>query len=158
MRIVLVKNLIWLLPSMLVFQQCARVNTKKPTSSPANEGDTTLATHVVKELSPEELDHYRQLVKSHLDSTFGRSRFNGMFLVAKSGQIIYEQYTGFTNPRTRKDSITASTPLHLASVSKTFTGMAVLKLWEQGKLNIDDPVSNYLTGFPLPAVTVRMLL
>jgi CubicO group peptidase (beta-lactamase class C family) len=46
----------------------------------------------------------------------------------------------------------------LASVSKTFTGMAVLKLWEDGKLDINNEVSAYLPGFNYPGVTVKTLL
>lgn len=152
------KNLVSFLLVLLALQSCARVNNKKVSSSPANEGDSTLASHHGTPLTPEELEHYKKLVTNHLDSTFGRTHFNGSVLVAKNGQIIYEGYTGFVNPRLHKDSITPSTPFHLASVSKTFTGMATLKLWEQGKLNIDDPVAKYLPGFPLPAVTVKMLL
>src|SRR5688500_954179 len=138
-------------------QACARVDSKKPTSSPANDGDSTAVTQA--KLTPEELSRYRQLVKSHLDHTLlGKTRFNGMILVAKNGQIVYEDYVGFIDPRLKRDSVTSSSPFHLASVSKTFTGMAVLKLWEQGKLSIDDTVGRYLPGFPCPGVTVRMLL
>ena len=106
-------------------------------------------------------DHgqYLALVKAFVDSTFRNGQqLNGSILVAKDGQIIYEQYSGYTNPRAHADSITANTPFHLASISKTFTGMAVLKLWEDGKLNIDDSVSKYLSGFPCKGVTLRMLL
>ena len=46
---------------------------------------------------------------------------------------------------------------HLASVSKTFTAMAILKLWEEGKLDIHDDISKYLTGFP-PGITIKNLL
>lgn len=150
------KSLISVLSALLIIQGCARVNNKKPTSSPVNDGDSAAVTSA--RLSPEEINRYRQLVKSHLDYAFGKTRFNGMVLVAKNGQIIYEDYIGFIDPRTKHDSVTASTPFHLASVSKTFTGMAVLKLWEQGRLNIDDSVSRYLPGFPCQGVTVRMLL
>jgi CubicO group peptidase (beta-lactamase class C family) len=123
-----------------------------------NEGDTSLIPAHATSLSPDELSYYKRMISNHLDSTFGKVRFNGSVLVAKNGQIIFEEYNGFVDPRTRKDSITPSTPFHLASVSKTFTGMAILKLWQDGKLNIDDPVSKYLPGFPLEAVTVRLLL
>lgn len=88
----------------------------------------------------------------------GRGNFNGSVLVAKNGEIIYEQYKGFRNPRIKKDSITSSTSFHLASVSKTITGMAILKLAEDGKLNIEDTVSKYLAGFPCPGVTIKTLL
>jgi CubicO group peptidase (beta-lactamase class C family) len=36
--------------------------------------------------------------------------------------------------------------------------MAILKLWEEGKVELDKPVETYLTGFPYSEITVRMLL
>ncbi|GGA85170.1 penicillin-binding protein [Puia dinghuensis] len=85
-------------------------------------------------------------------------RFNGSILVAKDGIILFEKYKGFRNPVRHQDSITAHTAFHLASVSKTFTAMATLKLWQEGKLDIHDPVSKYLAGFPYHDVTVETLL
>ncbi len=154
---VLVKNLVGLLLTLMVLEGCARVNNKKVTSGPMN-GDTSSLPARAATLTPNELSYYNRMVSSHLDSTFRKTRFNGSVLVAKNGQIVYEEYNGFVDPRTKRDSITPTTPFHLASVSKTFTGMATLKLWEEGKLNIDDPVSKYLPGFPLEGVTVRLLL
>lgn len=84
--------------------------------------------------------------------------FNGSILVAKNGVILYEKYKGFRNPVRKQDSLNEHTSFHLASISKTFTAMATLKLWQDGKLDIHDPVSKYLTGFPYPAVTIRTLL
>ncbi|WP_133054710.1 serine hydrolase domain-containing protein [Niastella populi] len=149
------KNIVRLLLTLLILQSCARVNNKKVTSGPLNEGDTSTAPAA---LTPDELNYYRRMVDNHLDSTLGRTRFNGSVLVAKNGQIVFEEYNGYIDPRTKRDSITSSTPFHLASVSKTFTGMAILRLWEEGKLNIDDPVQKYLPGFPLEGVTIRLLL
>ncbi|WP_205511551.1 serine hydrolase domain-containing protein [Longitalea arenae] len=151
------KNIVRLLLILLALESCARVNNKKVTSGPMNAGDTASLPAAVP-LTPEEISYYKRMVDSHLDSTLGRTRFNGSVLVAKNGQIVFEEYTGFVDPRTKKDSITPSTPFHLASVSKTFTGMATLRLWEEGKLNIEDPVSKYLAGFPLEGVTIRTLL
>lgn len=150
------KNIIGLLLTLLVLESCARVNNKKVTSGPLNEADTSSVPAAT--LTADEMSYYKRMVQNHLDSTLGRSRFNGSVLVAKNGQIVFEEYKGFVDPRTRRDSITPSTPFHLASVSKTFTGMATLKLWEENKLNIDDPVSKYLPGFPLEGVTIRLLL
>ena len=53
--------------------------------------------------------------------------FNGSILVAKDGAIIYEKYVGYADLR-KKDSLTAATPLHIASTGKTFTAMAMLRL------------------------------
>lgn len=150
------KNIVRLLLTLLILESCARVNNKKVTSGPLNEGDTSSLPAAT--LTADEVSYYKRMVDSHLDSTLGKSRFNGSVLVAKNGQIVFEEYKGFVDPRTQRDSITPSTPFHLASVSKTFTGMATMKLWEEGKLNIDDPVSKYLPGFPLEGVTIRLLL
>jgi CubicO group peptidase (beta-lactamase class C family) len=109
-------------------------------------------------LSSIEIRHYRTEVESFIDSAFGRRPFNGSMLVAKNGEVIFEKYSGFRDPRIKRDSISPSTPFHLASVSKTFTAMAVMKMQEQGKLNINDPVSKYLPGFPLEGVTIKTLL
>lgn len=109
-------------------------------------------------LSPSELRHYKAMANQFFDSMLGRGQFNGSILVAKNGEIIYEQYKGFRNPKIKKDSITPSTSFHLASISKTITAMAVLKLAEEGKLNIEDSVSNYLAGFPCEGVTIKTLL
>jgi CubicO group peptidase (beta-lactamase class C family) len=43
-------------------------------------------------------------------------------------------------------------------VSKTFTAMAILKLWQDGKLDIHEEVSKYLTGYPFPGTTIKLLL
>ncbi len=91
------------------------------------------------------------------DSALLPRGFNGGILVAKNGNIIFEKYNG-TGHLPGSDNITASTPLQIASVSKTFTAMAVLKLWQDGKLNIDDELSTYLKTFNYPGVTVRNLL
>jgi CubicO group peptidase (beta-lactamase class C family) len=109
-----------------------------------------------KSLGKEAFHHYFSESGHFFDSLF-RNGFNGGILVAKNGQIVYERYSGFKNVRARRDSITAHTPIHLASVSKTFTAMSVLKLWEEGKLDIHDDVSKYLSGFPA-GVQIKNLL
>jgi CubicO group peptidase (beta-lactamase class C family) len=91
------------------------------------------------------------------DSVLLRSGFNGGIVVAKKGNIVFENYKG-TGHWGGKDTVTANTPFHIASVSKTFTAMAVLKFWQDGKLNLDDELSKYFPAFNYPGVTVRSLL
>jgi len=91
------------------------------------------------------------------DQTLLRSRFNGGILVARNGKIIFEHYQGLQNVLSG-EPIDSNTAFHLASVSKTFTAMAILKLWENAALLLDDPVSKYLEGFPYPLITIRNLL
>jgi CubicO group peptidase (beta-lactamase class C family) len=102
-------------------------------------------------------DRIRQACQTFFDTMLAPNGFNGGIIVAKNGRILFEKYrgTGFVNGF---DTVTAHTPFHVASVSKTFTAMAILRLWEQGKLNIDEEVGKYLPGFNYPGVTIRTLL
>ena len=61
--------------------------------------------------------------------------------------------------------ITEDTVFRVGSITKTFTAIAVMQLWEQGRLDLDAPVSDYLRAYLLiPAkasfgpATVRHLL
>lgn len=146
-----------LLPVCILAIGCAQFGDNQAELMAQTKAQASLSV-ADKTTSPSDsVDYYLSLVKSFVDTTF-RSHLNGGVLVARKGQIIYEKYTGFANPRGMGDSITATTPFHLASVSKTFTAMATLKLWQDGKINIDAPVSTYLPGFNCEGVTVRMLL
>lgn len=86
-----------------------------------------------------------------------RAGFNGSVLVGYKGCIIYERNFGYSN-REHKLPLEASSSCQLASISKTFTGAAILYLYQRKYLNIDDAVQKYLPSFPYPAVTVHMLL
>ncbi len=104
-----------------------------------------------------EFQHIYQTANSFYRTTLLPTRFNGGILVAKKGQIVFEEYNGVES-NTTKEKLDSASSFHLASVSKTFTGMAVLKLWEEGRLGLGDDVSTYLAGFPYKGVTVRSLL
>lgn len=83
--------------------------------------------------------------------------FNGGVVVAKKGNIVFEAYNGGRHLK-GSEPMSDSVSLHIASVSKTFTAMAVLKLWQDGKLNIDAEFSEYFPAFNYPGVTIRTLL
>ena len=83
--------------------------------------------------------------------------FSGSFLVAKNGEILYENYSGFAY-KEKGDSIKQNTSLHIASVSKVITVVTILKLVDAKKLKLDDFVSSILPEFPHKETTVRMLL
>lgn len=85
------------------------------------------------------------------------NHFSGSFLIAKNGHIIYEKYSGMANFE-ENDTITASTPLHIASLSKVLTATAALLLIDSKKIALDQKVNTILTGFPYEDITVRTLL
>ena len=100
--------------------------------------------------------YYQQIAPLYTDLLVN-SGFNGGIIIAKNGEIVFEDYHGVTNFST-KNPITSSSPFHIASVSKTFTAMVILKLMEQGKINLDADVKTYLPSFPYQNITIRNLL
>ncbi len=108
-------------------------------------------------ISPLEIQRLKNAAEAWYDSSLGKRGFNGGMIVAKNGHIVFEVYNGNAHVG-GNDPITDSTSLHIASVSKTITAMAVLKLAQDGKLNIDDELGKYLVGFDYPGVTIRTLL
>jgi CubicO group peptidase (beta-lactamase class C family) len=97
---------------------------------------------------------------SQLDNYYraqARMGFNGSVLVGYNGKIIYERYFGYAN-REHKLPLSSASSCQLASVSKTFTGAAILYLSEHKFLDLNSPVQAYIKEFPYPDLTVKMLL
>ena len=87
------------------------------------------------------------------------SKGNAAFILIKGGKPVAEAYVSKGAPVDR------DTQFQVASLSKWPTAIAVMTLVEQGKLDLDAPVSRYLTRWKLPPtafdndqVTVRRLL
>lgn len=99
----------------------------------------------------------REIVEEFYNNKINRGNFWGQFLVAKNGQIIYEDYKGYSNYQ-KKEQIVDTTPMHVASVGKVYTGITVLRLVNNKKIALDQKVNTILTNFPYEEITVRMLL
>jgi CubicO group peptidase (beta-lactamase class C family) len=96
-----------------------------------------------------------------LDSLFKkkheRQGFNGAVLVAQKGVIIYENAFGYSEFR-KKTPLTINSAFQLASVSKTFTGVATLLLVQDGTISLNDSVQKFFPEFPYHGITIEYLL
>ena len=110
-----------------------------------------------KPLADKDRNEYERQCKLFYDTVLNMSGFNGGIIVAKNGHIVFEKYKGSVN-LDGVDSVTSATPFHIASVSKTFTAMAILKLQEQGKLLVTDTLTKYFPDFSYPTITIKDLL
>lgn len=109
-------------------------------------------------LSKDDSTRYHNAVKDFFERALINHRnFNGAVLIAKGESIIYEHYKGFKDLKT-KEPLDDKSPLHIASVSKNFAAAAVLKLAQEGRININDSVSAFFANFPYSGVTVKMLM
>lgn len=154
-------NILQILVFSLVLSSCGKNETEslvKDSELPENVlPQMRPLTDEEPKLSKEYINTTRQKVAHFYNKNWPRKSANGAFLVAKNGQIIFEKYDGLAN-FSKKDSITPTTPLHIASVSKVLTAAAVLKLVNANRLKLDQKVNTILKEFPFPEVTVRMLL
>lgn len=85
--------------------------------------------------------------------------------IVVDGELVWIKTAGVRELKSRAP-VTADTVFRIASMSKSFTAMAILKLRDEGKLSLDDAVSLYvpaLANLPYPtkdspALTIRHLL
>jgi len=85
--------------------------------------------------------------------------FSGALLIEQNGEIILASGYGYAN-RAAEIPNTTETVFDIGSVTKQFTGAAILKLVEQGKVQIDDPIAKYFEAVPADkaAITLHQLL
>jgi CubicO group peptidase (beta-lactamase class C family) len=108
-------------------------------------------------LSKNELKYYKDTLTAYFDSILLKRGFNGSILVAKKGNVLYEKYFGKRDLR-KAEPVTDSTSFHLASTTKTFTAIAILRLVQEKKLSLDDSLTKFFPGLPYQGITVKMLL
>ena len=85
--------------------------------------------------------------------------FNGVIRVEKNGALVYEKALGVKDPRSKK-SLDLSDRFYIASMSKQFTSMAIMRLVEQNKLKLESSVSSFFPewkNFP-KNLTIESLL
>ena len=85
--------------------------------------------------------------------------------IVANGQLVYAGSTGIANVVTKTEA-TPKTLFRIASMSKSFTAMAILKLRDEGKLSLSDGVEKYIPEMKragaltsdAPPITVQQLL
>lgn len=120
------------------------------------------ACHSVKEIHHAN-NGARDSLTAAINKIYQQGLFNGFAVsVVNEKSTLYQKGFGFSNMQEKK-LYTENTLQNIASVSKTFVGIALLKAQELGKLNLDDPVEKYLSfkvvnpHFPQTPITIRQL-
>jgi CubicO group peptidase (beta-lactamase class C family) len=83
----------------------------------------------------------------------------------RDGEVVAADYYGLADLETRRP-VDEQTIYHWASITKTFTGVAIMQLRERGLLRLDDPVVRHVPELrdvynpfgPMEGVTLRHLL
>jgi CubicO group peptidase (beta-lactamase class C family) len=100
------------------------------------------------------LDRFEQQV----ESVRGRLKIPGLSVaIVKDQELLWTKGFGFADLENRVPA-TPDTLYSIASLTKTFAATLVLQLVEQGKLDLDEPVSHYSTDFKDDSVRIKHLL
>lgn len=96
-----------------------------------------------------------------LSSGLSADEFSGAVLVAKNNDIIqHRAFSLASKEQNVKNEI--DTKFNIASITKTFTAVAILQLYEQGKIDLHVPIGHYLVDYPNKevrnSVTISQLL
>jgi D-alanyl-D-alanine carboxypeptidase len=102
----------------------------------------------------------RQLLDDRVKGIMKRQHIPGMAVVViREGKVQEMRGYGVTDITT-KQPVDSDTKFPIASTTKPFTAMAIMMLVEEGKVNLDKPISQYLADLPpqWQLLTLRQLL
>ena len=117
----------------------------------AQSPSVTLSSQVNQPLKGVSSDRLTK-IDQMLDKTISENQVPGLVaLIVKDGKIVYHEAKGFADvpseTKMAKDQI-----FRIASQSKAITSTAVMMLWEEGKFQLNDPISKYIPEFANPKV------
>ena len=100
----------------------------------------------------------QQNIPAQLDAFFKKAEkngYSGSVLVSKGNEILLSKGYGFQDRESGKKQ-TDQTVFSVGSITKQFTGAAILKLQDMGKLSVNDPLSKYFPEAPADKKSITL--
>jgi CubicO group peptidase (beta-lactamase class C family) len=114
----------------------------------------------------EKIKNALPIIHEHFRNQFEQNHFPGLnYGVVVDGELLDSHSFGYTNLE-EKVPVTSKSLFRIASMTKSFTAMAIIKLRDDGQLRLDDPVDHYIPELKstdvlttdAPIITIRHLL
>jgi D-alanyl-D-alanine carboxypeptidase len=86
-------------------------------------------------------------LRVEIETAVQRDRFSGAVLIAKHGTPIFAEAFGLAD-RAAQVCNTLHARFRIGSLNKMFTAVAVLRLMQNGRLAVTDPLGHFLTDYP----------
>lgn len=122
-----------------------------PSVLTAQSGATAPSSRIVNGFDVNRLSRIDQALQSYVDKN---EIAGAVALVLRDGRPVYQRAVGWADKESRKP-MTMDAIFRIASQSKAITSTAVLMLFEEGKLNLGDPVSRFIPQFAHTTVATR---
>ncbi len=94
-------------------------------------------------------------IDSLMQTCFKRGLFNGNILVLKNDSIIYKNSLGFSDSLNTK-KLNQNKLFNIGSIAKEFSAVAIMKLVEKDKVNLNEVISKYLPNLPKWSEKIRV--
>lgn len=106
-----------------------------------------------------QLKGYEKKMDSIIQTEFGNTNEpGGVFLITQHGKKLYQKAFGKANLELNVN-MTSGNVFQIGSMTKQFTAVAILMLEQEGKLNVNDPISKYIKDYPNgDQITIHHLL
>lgn len=86
---------------------------------------------------------FSEKIDSHIKQYIEKEHFQGAILVAQNGKIIHESAYGYAD-RENKIPNTTKTQFQIGSLTKSFVAIVVMQMAEEGLLDLNAPIKNYI--------------
>lgn len=94
--------------------------------------------------SPKNFAQARREFKTYYEQGMRKNGIVGSsFMLIQDGSVIAQEFFGLANQE-KQQPVDENTIYHWASITKTFTGIAIMQLRDRGLLKLDDPIIKYL--------------
>jgi CubicO group peptidase (beta-lactamase class C family) len=100
-----------------------------------------------------------RLINNYLEDLEKNSNFSGGLLIIRKGEKIFSKGYGWAD-KEGKIPFKPGTLASMGSITKSFTAVAILKLWEKGQLQLTDPLKKFFPKVPedKAQITIHQLL
>lgn len=104
---------------------------------------------------PKDANHRLMYIDSLMQTSVSKNLIHGAsIMILREGKVVYDKAFGFKDFDKTK-SLNKTDIFRIASQTKAITSTAIMILFEEGKLLLDDPVSRYLPIYANPKVRVE---
>ncbi|MCY8953940.1 beta-lactamase family protein [Bacillus cereus] len=141
-----------LLSSSTMLSACSQQSLEGETSKPSAS-----TTNIEMMKGPNNKKEIESFADSLFEEKMKKYNVNGSsFVVVHDGKVVVNKGYGYAD-KEKKIPVTKDTVFQIASVSKTFTALAVMQQVDKGNIKLDQDVQKYLGGLQIPNQTGKPL-